>query len=222
MAKDRAEKSALALAVNSDFYRTLTGAVTKEERDRAKVEFNSGVNDRNGRAWRYPAWTAFIARFPKTAAMVMALKSKDHRNAACVLQRMESRLVFNEVVADLENQGIPAISLHDAIYTTPEHREAVRSAMVKAAIRSLGVHIQAKGATSNPDEHNQDHISPPSPRGNEVQIRRGCPPRARVDQAPSAFPRDYQAIRLRHSGIQGCVAQSGSGVEVVLGCNLLP
>lgn len=143
LATDRAERAKMAKALEGDFYSTLVGCTTKEQRDKAKVEFNSGVNDRNHKGHKYPAWVAFIREYPKTAAQVMALKSSDHRQAACVLQRMESRLVFSEVMATLEKTGVPAISLHDAIFTTPPHQEAVRSAMMAAAQRSLGVCIRA-------------------------------------------------------------------------------
>jgi hypothetical protein len=143
MATDRTERARLAKALEGDFYSTLVGCTTKDERDRAKEEFNSGVNDRNHRRHKYPAWVAFIREYPNTAAQVMALKANDHRNAACVLQRMESRLIFSEVMAALEKQGVPAISLHDAVFTTPANEEAVRSAMMAAAQRSLGICIRA-------------------------------------------------------------------------------
>lgn len=143
MATNAEERARLARAIETNFYHSISGCTNKEERDIAKEEFNSGVNDRNRNAWKYPAWIEFKRQYPITAGMVMDFKSRDHRNAARILQRMESRLIFNEVIAELQSKSVPAISLHDAVYTTPEHEETVRLAMIGAAQRTLGIQVRA-------------------------------------------------------------------------------
>lgn len=141
LAADKAEKTKMSEWLQGDFYTRLASG---EDRSKVKKEFNSAVNDRVSRETRYPAFAAFAREFPSTAQIVRNLKRNDHTNAALILQKLESRLIFAEVVAGLEKRGIACISLHDAIFAASEHSAQIAIEMTNAAKRSLGVTIAAR------------------------------------------------------------------------------
>lgn len=146
LAPDGEEKTKLAawLAEGLFYEKLAAGLAEPITRSKAKITFNAAVNDHFKREDRYPIFEVFAREFPKIADIVRRLKWGNHKNAACVLQRLESRLIFAEVIAALEKRSIPCISLHDAIFAAPEYSEEIASEMVKAAKRSLGVSIIAK------------------------------------------------------------------------------
>ncbi len=155
LSKDADERAKLAEWLAGDFYtrlidldfaarRAVNPRVRPMARKTAKKTFNAAVNDRVANEESYRIFGVFAAQFPKTAQLVRDLKANDYRDAACVLQRMESRLIFAEVVTALQLARVPVVSLHDALYCTPEHVETVRLEMERAAVRLLGVRIQAK------------------------------------------------------------------------------
>lgn len=141
-----AEKDKLAvwLAEGQFYERLMAGLEVQIPRPKAKITFNAAVNDEVKNEHRYPIFAVFAKEFPKTAQIVRSLKQKENSNAACVLQRLESRLIFAEIIAALEKRGIACISLHDAIFAAPEYSEEIAAEMTKAAKRSLGVLIMAK------------------------------------------------------------------------------
>jgi hypothetical protein len=155
LAKDADERAKLAEWLAGDFYtrlidldfsarRTVNPRVRPMARQTAKKGFNSAVNDEVKNEGNYRIFAVFAREFPKTAQIVRDLKSNDYRDAACVLQRMESNLVFSEVVTALHLKGVPCLSLHDCIYSAADHTETVRHEMESAAWRLLRVRITAK------------------------------------------------------------------------------
>ncbi len=144
---DHPERAKLAEWLAGDFYTRLDPAcaTNPKHRKRVKREFNAALNDELTNEWRYRVFRdRFAAEFPHGAEIVRALKRRDHRDAAAKFQRLESDLIFKEVMAVCMAEQIPAISLHDALYVRPCDAERVRDIMVAAARRSLGIDINAK------------------------------------------------------------------------------
>jgi hypothetical protein len=146
LAPNGTEKDKLAtwLAEGLFYEKLMAGLLIPISRPEAKTTFNAAVNDRVKREFKYPIFEVFSREFPSIAQIVRNLKRGDHSNAASVLQKLESRLIFTEVVTALEKKGIPCISLHDAIFAAPEYSGEIAAEMIKAARRSLGVTIMAK------------------------------------------------------------------------------
>ncbi len=145
LAPEGIERDKLAAWLADDFYSRLAlGLERPMDRKKVKKCFNSAVNAKNEHEYRYPIFRVFAKEFPEIAQIVRDMKVDAHSNAAGVLQKLESQLIFAEVVAALEKKGIACVSLHDAIFASPENSAEVASEMTKAALRSLGVIIAAK------------------------------------------------------------------------------
>jgi hypothetical protein len=140
----RSERAKLKEWLDGDFYGRLQERAGIKTRKSAKKAFLSALNAEGGKTW--VIWKTFAAEFPETAAVILVWKRTDHREAANILQNLESRLVFAEAVAGCMARGIPVLSLHDALFTAPANVEVVRAEMVAASHRLLGIEVGAKAA----------------------------------------------------------------------------
>lgn len=82
----------------------------------------------------------FKARFPEVAGVLDSLKSRQsvttnktatYKAAAWKLQRVEAEAVLGGCFLPLARQGIPVLSVHDCLLTTPPYVRAVKHAMAK-------------------------------------------------------------------------------------------
>ena len=146
MVTDTAERAKLAEWLAGDIYGKLAESTDPKARKEAKLQFNAGVNDRIEHECRYRAFVAFAREFPAAAAVIRSWKRDTHADAANVLQRLESRLIFTEVAAACMAHRVPVISLHDALFVATRHVEFLRMEMVAAAQRLLRVGINVKAA----------------------------------------------------------------------------
>jgi hypothetical protein len=78
--------------------------------------------------------------YPDVMKVVKEIKSRDHSKLACLLQNLEATVMIYWVCARItkEHPDVPLIPVHDAIYTTKEHLDTVRTIML-AEFQLLGV-----------------------------------------------------------------------------------
>jgi hypothetical protein len=76
----------------------------------------------------------FEATYPTVAGTLCALKRKDHRRAAWLLQNLEATVIIygacRRVMA--ERPDLPVYTVHDCLYTIPSGASLVRDAILEA------------------------------------------------------------------------------------------
>ena len=79
-------------------------------------------------------------RYGSVAAVLDDLKVKDYKRPSMALQRMESWAMLGLIVRQImdEHPGIPVVTLHDSILTTPQHLDTVERIM-RGNLRGLGL-----------------------------------------------------------------------------------
>jgi hypothetical protein len=67
------------------------------------------------------------------------MKAGDHSKLSILLQRQESEIMIQGAFTSIYNQGITeAVPLHDACYTTAEHVDACKAALM-TAFKNYGI-----------------------------------------------------------------------------------
>jgi hypothetical protein len=74
----------------------------------------------------------FAAEFPNAMAVIRAVKRKDHRQLARLMQLYESSLVIDRVCRRLMNDhpDVPVVTIHDSLMTTPDRVDLVQTVML--------------------------------------------------------------------------------------------
>ena len=143
---DAAEKAKLAERFKDDFYSTLMEFKTPKQRVTAKKGFNSAINDKISRESAYPLFVQFAKEFPISAQFIRNLKEHDHCRAAAVLQGIEVKMIFEEIVTYCMDKSIAVITLHDSVYCHARHVDTVRAKMEAVALQYLGIKARVKTA----------------------------------------------------------------------------
>lgn len=99
--------------------------------------------DNNVRSAMRDVWER---NFPVLSQLIVAAKHRDHGDLARMMQKAEAQLVLGRVVPTLVERlpGIPIITVHDCLVTTPRFEKEVHAAMTTAAIQFCGFSIQVK------------------------------------------------------------------------------
>lgn len=87
----------------------------------------------------------FTKQFPTVAKVLTELKTKDYRNAAQRMQRVESDFVIRRVCRRLlkEQPDTPILTIHDSIMTPVARKDLVRRVM-EEEFAKLGIHPRLK------------------------------------------------------------------------------
>ncbi len=90
---------------------------TASQRRAVKLESMRVIFGKHRPTW--PRWAAFADRWPGVASHLAGLKRDDHRHAAHVLQRAESRLMIELACGDMmqRHPDIGILTVHDSILT---------------------------------------------------------------------------------------------------------
>ncbi len=67
----------------------------------------------------------FEQEFPDTYSAITQIKSGDYKRLSKLLQKKESDLIIHGITKQLQNEGVPVVTIHDAVYTTRQHQSRV-------------------------------------------------------------------------------------------------
>lgn len=96
----------------------------------AKQDFLSMLNKTNKSMKKMEVYSAFAESFPTYADLVQQIKEVDHVDMARFLQGTESKIMFGGVVSSfMERTTAPFFTVHDAIYTTHDHKYTLRDVL---------------------------------------------------------------------------------------------
>jgi hypothetical protein len=68
----------------------------------------------------------FRKKWDRVVDWLIAFKRKDYKKSAKALQRLESSIMIDTVGKQLVSEGVPFYTVHDAVYTLPEHTQRVQ------------------------------------------------------------------------------------------------
>jgi hypothetical protein len=68
----------------------------------------------------------FRKKWDRVVDWLIAFKRKDYKKSARALQRLESSIMIDTVGKQLVSEGVPFYTVHDAVYTLPEHTQRVQ------------------------------------------------------------------------------------------------
>ncbi len=142
---DGEEKTKMKLWLQSDFYSPLIGSETKS-RSAAKKAFNAAVNARRSDEWKFPIFARFADEFPQAATIIRDMKHTDHRDCSAFFQRLESRLIYQEVVRRCMSEQVPVITIHDCVFSRMSDQARAQLIMIEAGRTLLGLNIGSKAA----------------------------------------------------------------------------
>src|ERR1035437_2166672 len=82
----------------------------------------------------------FSKTFPTVYASMWRKKAGNYKRLPCDMQRRESRLMLEHVVARLavEHPNVPCVTIHDSVMTTPDHIELVKL-VILSEFEKIGV-----------------------------------------------------------------------------------
>ncbi|MDO7849582.1 hypothetical protein Q5H92_24685 [Hymenobacter sp. M29] len=93
-----------------------------EDTDRVGLKkrvFKAVFYGENKHAKRYPEWIAFSKLFPSVATFITACKRKNYQQLAINMQRAESEIIIDGVIAQLAGKYLPqdffALTIHDSV-----------------------------------------------------------------------------------------------------------
>lgn len=94
-----------------------------------KMLFKTIFYGHNEAAKKYAEWTCFQDEFPTVAAFITEYKRYDYTALSIALQRLESEIMIEGVIATIASQHNPedffALTIHDSITTTVSNQEFV-------------------------------------------------------------------------------------------------
>jgi len=118
-----------------------------ETRAEIKDDYLKMLNRKNENMVKMPLFHVFRDSFPNYARALKVIKQHDHREMARFLQRLEAKVMFDEVVKQFRaNTEAPFFTVHDAIYTEPRNKHLLQKIMTETASK-LFLHTQVKQET---------------------------------------------------------------------------
>ncbi|AWM39836.1 hypothetical protein GobsT_17940 [Gemmata obscuriglobus] len=134
----------LGLVERGDFYEHLMrkARLTWAKRSQFKDSFFQHVFYAK-RVYRNPIANVFRKEFPTAHAVLTAIKKSDPRDAPHKMQQLEADFVIGTCCRKLsaDHPAVPLLTLHDGIWTTPDHiglvRRTVQDEFAKLGVRPL-------------------------------------------------------------------------------------
>jgi hypothetical protein len=88
--------------------------------------------------YRVPGKFLFRRRFPKIYGFISALKRKEKKWFAHLLQTTESYLFLIRIAKRIYSEGIPVYTIHDNVVTTAHHKKRVIEIMESEIYKAIG------------------------------------------------------------------------------------
>jgi hypothetical protein len=129
------------LAQSGRWYEHVAGLLPGWDRERVKrvgLPILMGPNH-----YRSPFKTACETAFPCEMQVLHDFKLRDYSYLPCVLQYIESSFVIGGVCRRLMELGIPVITLHDCLFTTPTHIDQLEK-VIREQAAALGFRLRLK------------------------------------------------------------------------------
>jgi hypothetical protein len=84
--------------------------------------------------------------FPNEYKLFASIKRKDHSNLPILLQKIESKLMYERIVARIHNNrpDVPMFTIHDSIVTTVDNQDYVQRVMLEEMKSALGLNAKTK------------------------------------------------------------------------------
>lgn len=141
-----AEDDAFSEACLNDELYGYIGTVFSVEREEAKRIFLSYIYGPNRKPGARNKQAFFVQeyvaqRFPKTHAYVWNSKDRDYKAFARQLQNIEAKLFVEGILAEMKQNGVPALTAHDSVAVPETHYEQA----VEACRKILGERLKGKG-----------------------------------------------------------------------------
>lgn len=89
---------------------------------------------------RMPIFDIVANEFPPLAEYIICAKSDEYQELARLCQRMESKLIIDNVAKELVTK-LPIVTIHDSVISQAEHADRV-AASIRAAFHPFGVTIK--------------------------------------------------------------------------------
>ena len=88
--------------------------------------------------------------FPSAYAVCESVKRKNFQDLARLMQRIESHLIIDTICDELRLKypDVPVITVHDAIFTTPDNLEELKDLVRRNFVEKLGINVKFKGEPS--------------------------------------------------------------------------
>ena len=88
----------------------------------------------------------FRDTFPNEYKLFASIKRKDHSNLPILLQKIESKLMYERIVPRIHNNrpDIPMFTIHDSIVTTVDNQDYVQRVMLEEMNIALGLNAKTK------------------------------------------------------------------------------
>lgn len=131
--------------LNDELYGHI-GTVYSVEREEAKRIFLSYIYGPNRNSTARNKQALFVQeyvaqQFPKTHAYVWHSKERDYTTFARQLQNIEAKLFVEGILAEMKQNGVPALTVHDSLAVPETHYEQA----VDACRKILGENLKGKG-----------------------------------------------------------------------------
>lgn len=81
----------------------------------------------------------FASVYPEVAAMVEALKEKDHKALPIYLQKIESFIFIDCIAKELCEKGISPLTIHDSIIIEPKYKETAKKTIEDVFKKQTGI-----------------------------------------------------------------------------------
>jgi hypothetical protein len=138
------------LLSDSDFYRNwCVDAKDQSERDGKKTVLNILLNQPNEDCQRNCLYRRIAGEFPITFGIIEDIKAKDHRNLSKQLQRFTADAIAAALL-EVQQQGIAAIPLVDALICQERHKERVCEALGRQVFLRTAVCAMIGGCRYSP------------------------------------------------------------------------
>lgn len=134
----------IRLCERGEFYESLM----RDGDDRARFKtdlFREVFFGRNTAKEPRPVRARFVARHPTVAAVLKALKRKDYRLSAWVLQNAEATLIIDVICGRLmrERPDLTVFTIHDSFLVLPDDTKYVKT-VVEDEFRKRGVEVRVR------------------------------------------------------------------------------
>jgi hypothetical protein len=114
--------------------------VSGQERKSFKIDFFGKIfYCRSGYSKRTQEGKVFTREFPNVMGVVDHYKEAGHEQLAIAMQRSEANIMLHQIAPVVRQQGIWCATIHDSIVCTAEHAETVRTLMLSAFLKAVGM-----------------------------------------------------------------------------------
>lgn len=111
----------------------------RTKREAFKESFYKHIWYSKCKSWKSKLKTSFIDDFPNVWKAINNIKWQDYRTFAINLQKFEAQIFIDEVLAELYNRNITALSIHDSIVTNNIDDLYLAEALLREALLKYGL-----------------------------------------------------------------------------------